>query len=437
MKLRLEKNLPVIVIILLASVPIIRWFFLEPLNYRFLDINSFTTSLGQITGLLGMLLFSVNLILSNRLIFFDTFFSGLHHSYNIHKWLGTLSFSLLLFHPLFLVVKYISISLQSAAMFLLPNGYFPVTLGIIALFGMIVLICITFYLKIKYHIWKFSHKFLVLVFVFAILHTILISSDISRDLFLRYYIIFFAMLGLISGIHRSFLRFLFNYDFKYKVIGTKIFNNNVIEIELESNGKSIGFYPGQFIFIKFISDVKGISRESHPFSVSSSLLENNLKITVKSLGDFTNNLINLNVGAKVKIEGPFGKFFENRNPNKKEIWIAGGVGITPFLSLIRSIKPEDCSGIDLYYCLKNNTEAFLFKELEDISRVNNKFRLIPWCSDDKGYINADIIYKLSGDLKDKDIYLCGPPSFMKILTEQFIKIGVDSNNIHFEEFNFL
>jgi len=435
MNLRLQKNLPVIVIIFLALIPIIRWFFWEPLNYRFLDINSFTTSIGQITGLLGIMLFSLNLILSNRLVFFDTFFSGIHRFYNMHKWLGTLSFSLLLFHPLFLVVKYISISLQSAAMFFLPSADFAVTTGIIALLGMIILLCVTFYLKIKYHIWKFSHKFMVIVFIFVILHTILISSDILRDLFLRYYITFFAILGLISGVYKSFFRFIFNYDFKYKIVGLKRPNDTVVEIELEPIGKVMQFNPGQFIFIKFIKG--GVGSESHPFSICSSSSNNNLSIMVKALGDFTGNLKDLNIGSIAKIEGPYGKFFKNRNSFKKEIWIAGGVGITPFLSLIRSINSENCSGIDLYYCLKNNSETFLFEELESISNVNNKFRLVPWCSDDKGFINSDIISKLSGDLIGKDIYLCGPPAFMKILVEQFIKIGVDSNNIHFEEFNFI
>ena len=203
---------------------------MDPLSLRFFDLNSTTTSFGQITGLLGMILFSINLILSNRSRFFDKIFSGLHIFYDHHKWIGAVSFCFLLFHPLFLVVKYITVSVNSAAMFLLPGTNFAITMGIIALGAMIVLLVITLYLKIKYHIWRFSHKFMVGVFVFAILHTLLISSDISRDMFLRYYIFIFAFIGLAMGAYRSFFRIFFNKDFEFKVVKVNILNNSVAEI---------------------------------------------------------------------------------------------------------------------------------------------------------------------------------------------------------------
>ena len=228
--MKFKKYFPISVLIILSLIPIIRWAFLEPMYFRFADFNSTMTSLGQVTGLLGMTLFALNLIISNRSIFFDRFFTGLHHFYNAHKWMGSFSFSLLLFHPLFLVVRYISISLYDAAMFLLPNGNFAINTGIIALLGMIVLLSVTLYLKIKYNIWRFSHKFMVFVFVLAILHVLLITSDVSRDLFLRIYIIFFSMLGLISGFYRSFLRIFFDKDFEFTVKNVSMLNPSVMQL---------------------------------------------------------------------------------------------------------------------------------------------------------------------------------------------------------------
>ena len=414
-------------------MPIARWAFLEPMSLRFSDFNSTMTSLGQITGLLGMILFALNLVISNRSIFFDRFFKGLHHFYNAHKWMGSLSFSLLLFHPLFLVVKYISTSLYDAALFLLPGSNIANTFGIIALLGMIVLLSITLYFKIKYNIWRFSHKFMVLVFVIAIGHTLIVSSDISRDLFLRTYILFFSILGLISGFYRSFLRIFFDKDFEFTVKNVTMLNPNVIEIELEPTKEVMEFYPGQFIFIKFLSD--GVSSEPHPFSISSASQEKNIKITVKFLGDFTSKLGNVKVGMKAKVEGPFGEFFENRK-NKKEIWLAGGVGITPFLSMAKSLNNIE-NDIYLFYCLNDATEAVSLGELKIATIKNSKFHLITWYSKEQGRISADGISKLTNGIADKDIYLCGPPPFMKALVDQFITNGVDKNNINFEEFNFL
>ncbi len=407
---------------------------MDPLSLRFFDLNSTTTSFGQITGLLGMILFSINLILSNRSRFFDKIFSGLHIFYDHHKWIGAVSFCFLLFHPLFLVVKYITVSVNSAAMFLLPGTNFAITMGIIALGAMIVLLVITLYLKIKYHIWRFSHKFMVGVFVFAILHTLLISSDISRDMFLRYYIFIFAFIGLAMGAYRSFFRIFFNKDFEFKVVKVNILNNSVAEIEIEPVDRKIEFRSGQFIFIRFVG--VGISSEPHPFSIASNTGDDNLKIVIKSLGDYTSTINKVIKGMVAKVEGPFGSFYENNNSVKKEIWIAGGVGITPFLSMARSLGNIN-HNIDLYYCLKNPSEAVLLKELNAISVSNTKFRVITWYSEEKGFINADIIEKGSNGLKDGVVYICGPLPFMRILQSQFISKGVDKNNIHFEEFNFL
>jgi len=404
------------------------------MSFRFFDLNSIATSLGQITGLLGMILFSINLILSNRTKFFDRIFSGLHVFYNYHKQLGMLSFCLILFHPLFLVAKYITISVNSAALFLLPGTNFAITTGIISLVLMILLLIITIYMKIKYHVWRFSHKFMVFVFIFGILHVMLISSDVSRDMFLRYYVLIFAFIGLLSGAYRSFFRIFFNRDFEFKVIKVIILNNSVAEIEIEPVNKKMEFRSGQFVFIRFVG--VGISSEPHPFSIASFTGDDNLKIVIKSLGDYTSTINRLTPGMLAKVEGPFGSFYENNNSTKKEIWIAGGVGITPFLSMARSLGNIN-HNIDLYYCLKNPSEAVLLNELNTISITNNKFRVLPWYSETQNFINGDIVEKGSNGLSDTDIYICGPLPFMRILQSQFVKKGVDKNNIHFEEFGFL
>ncbi|MEI6580643.1 MAG: ferric reductase-like transmembrane domain-containing protein [bacterium] len=432
--MKIRKNLPLIVIIILAWIPIKIWFSMEPVSIRFFDLNSTMTSLGQITGLLGMILFSINLILSNRSHFFDKFFSGLHIFYDHHKWLGAVSFSLLLFHPLFLVVKYITISINSAALFLLPGTNFAITMGIIALGLMIILLVATLYMKIKYHIWRFSHKFMVVVFIFAILHTLFISSDVSNNMFLRYYIFVFAILGLISGAYRSFFRVFFNKDHEFKVVGINTPSDNVTEIEIEPRNSKMEFFPGQFIFIRFVE--VGVSSEPHPFSITSTKGDKNLKIVIKSLGDYTSKIGNLRPGAIAKVEGPFGSFFKNRDISKKEIWIGGGVGITPFLSLARSLKNVR-NDIYLFYCLNDTTEAVFLKELTSISVTNSRFHLITWYAKEKGWINADKIKELTNGVSDAYIYICGPLSFMRALKEQFIEKGVDKNNINFEEFNFL
>lgn len=430
-----KKNFGWLTILILTILPVARWFFMLPLNIRLFDSNAVMTSLGQIAGLLGMALFSLNLILASRLKFLDKYFYGLDKVYNYHRATGAIAFSLLLFHPLFLVVKYVQISLRSAALFLLPfTGDPAITYGIIALILMIALMSVTFYIKLKYQNWKISHKFMVAVFVFAILHTLYISSDISRDAVLRFYILALACLGLAAGFYRSFLSKFLNNNFTYKIIGLNRLNRSMVEIELKPTGRMIKFQAGQFVFLSF--KAAGLNQEIHPFTIASSPREENLKFVIKALGDYTDRLENLRVGDLASVEGPFGKFSYKNVANKNQVWLAGGVGITPFLSMAGDLRDSDCK-IDLYYCTKDKAEAVLLERLAGLSLANHNFKIRSWCSVDSGRINAEKIAELSQGLAGKDIFICGPAPFMESLEEQFLEMKIPASSIHWENFNLI
>ena len=428
------KRYTIIVLVIVCVVPVLRWFFLEPVSLRFANLNATTTSLGQITGLLGMTLFAVNLILSNRSVFFDKIFSGLHRFYNIHRWIGALSFSLLLFHPLFLVFKYIWVSLRSAALFLLPVGSTALNAGIISLALMIILLVFTLFLKIKYNIWRISHKIMIVVFIFAMVHVFLIPSDISRDIFIRYYVLILSILGLVSGVYYSFFRIYFNRDYRYSVGHVNFLSDKIAELELVPTDKRMIFKPGQFVYVRFVDS--GMSSEPHPFSISSPSRNKKIKIAIKSLGDFTNEIDKIEPGNTIILEGPFGSFFDFRKLDKDEIWIAGGVGITPFLSMARSLSLSNRK-IVLYYCVSDWSELVFLDELQKIMLANKNFSVIPWVSKKQGRISARATMSDSGQLINKDIFICGPSNFMQSLIKQFISIGVNKKHIHFEEFNML
>ena len=419
-----------IVIVILSFIPIIVWAFMQPLGIRFFDLFSTINSIGQILGLVGMVLFSINLILAGRFKFLDKYFNGLDKVYVNHSKLGAISFSMLLFHPLFLVVKYLLISTREAGLFFVPFINMPITWGIISLALMIILMSLTFYIKLKYNIWKISHKFMVVVFAFAILHTFFVSSDVSRNDLLRYYILSLAIVGFVVSVRQSFFNNTIK-KFKYKVKNIKQLNESVLEIEMEAFDLKMIFNPGQFAFFKFIGDQVG--SESHPFSISSSILEDNIKITVKNLGDYTSTLLNLKIGDTVLIDGPYGNFSYKKIQNKKQIWIAGGIGITPFLSMAKSI--EDEYDVDLYYSVKENKEGVYMNELQEISQKSPNFKFNLWSASLNGFLNAGVVANLSKGLDSKDIFLCGPPVFMESLKNQFLTLGVDISKIHYENFN--
>jgi len=207
-----------------------------------------------------------------------------------------------------------------------------------------------------------------------------------------------------------------------------------VEIELAPKEKKMPYVAGQFAFFEFRDP--GIGREEHPFSLASSPAGDNIKIVVKALGDYTGKLKNLTPGTDVVIEGPYGEFNFRNFPIKEQVWIAGGIGITPFLGMARDLAGGMDYKITLYYCAKNDEEMMYFDELKEISERSNNFKVIGFCQSREGFISVSAVKATSGDFLSKDILLCGPSAMMTILRKQFISSGVPDKNIHSEEFEF-
>ena len=248
----MKKYSGILGIIILTALPVLFWFLFISSSFNFLGFTNILRSLGKISGLAGMALFSINLILSARLKSLENYFEGLGRIYINHHLIGTIAFILLLFHPLFLAIQYIPISVVAAAQFFLPSlSQYDIILGMSSLAVMIILLVITYYARIKYHIWKWTHKFLGLAFFLGGLHMLFVSSDVSNNLILRWYMIILAVLGLASYAYRAVLGRAMVKKTEYVVGEIRNLNGLVTEIVMEPKNRGINFMAGQFIFINF------------------------------------------------------------------------------------------------------------------------------------------------------------------------------------------
>ncbi|HRY63142.1 MAG TPA: ferric reductase-like transmembrane domain-containing protein [Patescibacteria group bacterium] len=420
-----------IILVIICITPLVFWLLLEPLGRRFSDLNSTLTSLGQIFALLGFSLFAIVIMLAARLKFVEDYFHGLNRVYINHHFLGGVAFILLLFHPLWLTAKYAVASSYSAALFLLPDLHNPAkTLGGTALGLMLVLLIITFYLSLKYHVWKLSHKFLALAFTIGFTHMLLIPSDVSRHPGLKIYMVILAAGAFFSILYRVLFSRGLIKKYHYSIVAINKLNRGVIEIVMKpAANERLEFQPGQFAFFSFIAP--GLSREYHPFSFTSSPAEELLKIIVKALGDFTVTLSDkLKVGSPVFIEGPFGRFVSH---GQKQIWLAGGIGVTPFISMAQNIPTT--TEVDFFYSAISETDLLWREELISLSSAQKNFHFFPHFSSTAGHLTAEMIKSKSQNFIAKEIFICGPPPMMRSLKKQFINLGVSSHNIHTEEFS--
>lgn len=455
MKLQYSSKLGWPILLLLSFAPLILWaIFPYSFDKRFMRGGAIQyamtmTALGQALGLVGMAMFALNLILSARLKSLESLFGGMNKIYIAHHILGGLSFIFLLLHPLFLIARYLSggaMAIKNTLVlyvlnpvcfehFSMLNPDCATSFGVTSLVFMILFLVLTFFVDLPYDTWKFTHKFLGMAFFFGAVHALFIPSDVATVIALKYYMFTLIVAGFIAILYRTVLGYYFIPQIEYVIEEVRTVNPSTVEIMMRPKDEKhcIRYIPGQFIFVGF-PDSLGLE-EVHPFSLSSQPEGVCISIGVKALGDYTGHLRELKVGARALVEGPFGRTSYKYYKTKEQVWIAGGIGITPFLGMARSLRPDDDYRVDLYYSIKERSEGAFLEELEAIAKINTNFRVIPWVANEKGFLTAEAVVKESGGVLGKEIFICGPPPMMKALRTQFAKWKVPVAKLHSEEFS--
>jgi len=177
--------------------------------------------------------------------------------------------------------------------------------------------------------------------------------------------------------------------------------------------------------------------ESHPFTISSSPSEEVLRLTIKASGNFTRDLFTkLKEGTDAIIEGAYG-MFNYKTGGPKQIWIAGGIGLTPFLSFIRDMDGNLAHDVNLYYTVRHPEEAIFVDELQAAAAKNPRLNVhIRYSAKEGSLTIEDIVKNAGGDVKDHHVYICGPWPMMQAFEKKFLDLGLPKNYIHYEEFNF-
>jgi predicted ferric reductase len=418
-------------------VPLVLGFVFTPLSGRFDTFEQVMTNLGRAAGIFGMALYAISLILSARFKVYTEYFPGLNKEYNYHHTTGIYSFLLLMAHPILLDFRYLYVSPRAMADFLLPRNDIPILLGMIALLGLVALILVTLYAKWKYHILKGFHKFLGVVFFVAAAHMFLSLADLGVNLPLAVYMAFLTAGAAGAFFYRTILGAFAVDRLEGVVTAVTKSGPDVIEISITFTGDPMMYRSGQFVFVSFESSL--VSFEAHPFSVSSGGDEVVLRVAIKALGDYTKKLLALETGKRALVEGPFGRFFYEYESTRDKVWVAGGIGITPFLSMARTLSrtKTDTFKVYLFYCTKNVGELCFIDELNKIALEHDWLTIIPYCADTKGFLTGQKVAELANGVIDKDLYVCGPPMLMQSLRKQFLRLGASRKSIHLEAFKLL
>jgi predicted ferric reductase len=177
--------------------------------------------------------------------------------------------------------------------------------------------------------------------------------------------------------------------------------------------------------------------ESHPFTISSAPHEDVLRVTVKACGDYTRHLFShLQAGMGAVIEGAYG-MFNYKTGGQKQIWVAGGIGVTPFLSFIRDMDGNLVHDVDFYLTVRHREEAIFVDEIESAAKKNPRLKArIRFSSVDGSLTVDEIVKNAGGNISGHHVYMCGPLPMVQAFEKKFLEVKVPAANIHYEEFNF-
>lgn len=363
-----------------------------------------------------------------------------------HRNISIFACCLLLFHPVLII-------LGGAGWSLVYRGSLFVWLGKAALALVIINVLTSVYqtrMKLKFERWRVFHDIMSpALLVLAFVHSWYVGLDL-QIISLR--VVWILLLGTAAAVfvYHRFIRPQRLARHPYEVTEVKREAGRVWTVKLSPpQGRKIYDYiPGQFQFIKFLRG-RGLPEEEHHWTISSSPSQKEfVSSTIKDLGDFTSTMGETRPGDKAVVHAPFGRFSYLFYPEEKElVFIAGGIGITPLMSMLRYMRDrKETLPVTLLYGNPDRESVVFFEELRDMEQGEHPpLKVVhvlqhpeeDWTGE-KGYIDREKIEKYAGDdLSRKGFYVVGPPVLIEKSVQNLHALGVEDSRIHMEIFSFL
>lgn len=366
---------------------------------------------------------------------------GLDAMLQFHRQTGLVAFTFILAHPLILF----AVDSEYLA-YLDPRVNLLRAVMLSAVMAALALLIITTFwrrpLSLSYEYWRTLHGLLALLVMFVGLVHIYQVGFYVRGFWRQ------LLWGVMTGGAMALLintRLIKPWRLlrrPYQVQGIRKELDDTWTLALEPVGhQGLSFLPGQFVWLTL--GKTPFSLQQHPFSISSSAeVTGRLELTIKALGDFTRKIGQVQPGTRAYLEGPYGAFTPDPEPTRSAVFLVGGVGITPVISMLRTLRDRrDPRQLHLIYGNRTWEAALFREELEALKGALDLAIVHVLESPPEGWTGAtgrltpEVIERhFNQALPDADYFVIGPEPMMDAIEPYLRRRGVSVRRIFSERF---
>jgi len=395
-----------------------------------------------LSGYLAINFMSITMILSMRPRWLESPVGGLDKMYQLHKWTGILAVIFALAHWLIemsddslkaLFGKERGLREADFTGFLDSLQGMAEDLGEPGLYLLLTLVAITLIPSVPYRFWRYLHRVMPLIYLTLVSHAVLLAPLIWWQQPTGWLMAIFLFGGIVAILQSLTGRIGMTHRWKGHVRAVRHISQNIIEVVCEMEKNWPGHRAGQFALVTFDR-----GEGTHPFTMASADKHDGLlSFQIKALGDYTHTLVNqLKTGSPVRVEGPYGCFNpEKVRPKAQQIWVAGGIGITPFLAALENRllnQDKTFPAVILHYCTESAVNDPTLARLQTLAEQLPEITLH---IHERQYGQLLTVDKLQIHQAKVDIWFCGPQGLAKVLRKDLKNHSI-SLRFHQELFEF-
>lgn len=401
----------------------------------------------QWSGVLGIGVMSVAMLLAVRPVRLEPWLGGLDKMYRLHKWLGIAGLVLALGHwllseaPKWLVgwgwltrpPRGPRTPLPEDAIvqrFLAGQRHLAENIGEWAFYAVVVLLVLALIKRFPYRYFFKTHHWISLVYLALVWHSVVLFQFSYWASPLGAVMALLMAGGTVAACRVLLRRVAIERKATGEVAALRRFDTlSVLELEIALHSRWAGHQAGQFAFVTLHAN-----EGPHPFTISSAWMDDGrITFIIKGLGDYTSTLAQcVQVGDDVEVEGPYGQFqFQGEAP--RQIWVGAGIGITPFIARMQTLaQTPDGKQIDLFHSTGDYEEKAIDLLTQAAQAAGVRLHIF-WSKRD-GRLDATRITAAVPEWREADVWFCGPAGFGRSLCQDLSAQGLPAGRFHQELF---